>query len=187
MHIPAKLGQEMSHRHANIAPPGDHRHVKYARTQRTRDIEPMLGWCWPTVYDVGPTSTNSSSMSRVCCNALKLAVTSPQMRMVTMLSSVKYIVYVLHENRRANYRLSRLHKLCLKRLAMMATNRWQLPDALCINQSVTHIRALAQWWLNDWQHFGPCLVQCLMLYHSQRADPNMLCKYQFTRNKDPSH
>ena len=22
-----------------------------------RDVEPMLGWCWPIVYDAGPTST----------------------------------------------------------------------------------------------------------------------------------
>ena len=27
-------------------------------TQHTRDIEPMSGWCWPTVYDVGPTPTD---------------------------------------------------------------------------------------------------------------------------------
>ena len=26
-------------------------------TERTRDVEPMLGSCWPIVYDAGPTST----------------------------------------------------------------------------------------------------------------------------------
>ena len=25
-------------------------------TQKTRGVEPMLGWCWPIVYDAGPTS-----------------------------------------------------------------------------------------------------------------------------------
>ena len=26
-------------------------------SQQTWDIEPMLGWCWPIIYDAGPTST----------------------------------------------------------------------------------------------------------------------------------
>ena len=27
----------------------------YANSQQTRHFDPMLGQCWPTVYDVGPT------------------------------------------------------------------------------------------------------------------------------------
>ena len=38
--------------------------------RQTEDIDPMLGQCWPTVYDAGPTLRSIGQMSRVCWDTL---------------------------------------------------------------------------------------------------------------------
>ena len=45
--------------------------IPHPENQRTRDVEPMLGWCWPSVVDAGTTSNQhwfnvSSLLARDC-------------------------------------------------------------------------------------------------------------------------